>query len=80
MPIDRILQSKTQNGKLDKKAKTYNLLSIRDSHYGKGHKYIGSGGMGKDISCKWTRQESWSCNTHIDFKIKAIKNDKKGNM
>ena len=37
--------------------------------------------MGKEISCQWTREESKSCNTHIDridFKMKAIKKDKEG--
>ena len=37
--------------------------------------------MEKDISCKWKRQESGSCNTHIDkidFKMKAMKKDKEG--
>ena len=38
--------------------------------------------MKKDSSCQWKRQESRSCNTYIrkkiDFKMKAIKEDKNG--
>ena len=40
---------KTQNGKLDKKAKTFNLLPTRDLPNGKGYIQTESEGMGKDI-------------------------------
>ena len=57
------------------------MLPTRDSPYGKGHIYIESEGMEKDISCKWIRQESRSCNTHMrqtDFKNKGHKESKEG--
>ena len=42
----------------------------------KGHIYIESKQMKKDISYEWKREESWSWNTHIrqnDSKMNALR-------
>ena len=62
-----MLQSKDtewQTG-FKKKKKEPAICCLQKTHLGKGHTQIESGGMGKDISCQWRRQESRSCNTHI---------------
>ena len=53
------------------------MLSIRDSHQGKGHIKIKSEGMGKDVSC-FDRKAGVAIHTSdkIDFKMKSIKTDK----
>ena len=57
------------------------MLSIRKSPKTKGHIQAESEVLEKVISCKWTSKESRSSNTHIsdniEFKIKAMKRDKK---
>ena len=66
---------------MDKKAKTFNLLSTRNSRLGKGHIQIEREGMEKIFHANGQDRKARVAiliADKIDFKTKAIKKDKEG--
>ena len=50
---------------MDTKTRPVYMLSTRDQLQTEGHIQTESGGIEKDIPCKWKAKESWSSNSHI---------------
>ena len=68
---------------MDTKTKLLYMLSTRNPPQNKGHIQTESKGLGKDISCKWKPKKKKAgvailiSEKQKDFKIKAVKRDKR---